>query len=206
MDVAPNEHDTRLWEVPDGHDLTLWEVQARLIYSVLVAGKSAKFAEMKLLALVRDRLEELPFDVIRDHICADDLNQWLRSIKTGSYGRLIKCFPSLIDLDPYHCTIQQLEGVHGVGPKTARFFILWTQPGAMCAALDTHVLKWLRSLGYPAPKSTPLAGARYEELERAFLSEAAQRGKTPRELDFEVWDMYANGGNPNQLALNLTEE
>ncbi len=187
-------------------DLSLWEVQARLIYSVFVAGKSAKFAEMKLLALVGDRVEELPFDVIRDHVCLDDLNQWLRSIRAGSYGRLVKCFPDLINLDPYTCTIQQLEDVHGVGPKTARFFVMWTRPGVMCAALDTHVLKWLRYLGYDAPKSTPQAGARYEELERAFIGEATQRGKTPRELDFEVWDMYANGGNPDQLALKLTEE
>ncbi len=176
-------------------ELSLWELQARLIYAVLVAGKSAKFAEMKTLALVGDRTDAMPFDVINDHIQCGGLGNWLRRERTGSYGRLVKCFPDLISLDPHSCTIQELEAVHGVGPKTARFFILWTRPGALCAALDTHVLKWLRSLGYAAPKSTPQAGARYEELEQAFLREAKQRGKTPRELDYEIWERYSNRKN-----------
>ncbi|KKN78083.1 hypothetical protein LCGC14_0353100 [marine sediment metagenome] len=175
------------------NELSLWELQARLIYAVLVAGKSANFAEMKVLALVGNRIDEMPFDIVNAHIQCDDLDDWLRSERTGSYGRLMKCFPDLIKLDPRTCTIQELEAVHGIGPKTARFFILWTRPDAMCAALDTHVLKWLRSLGYDAPKSTPQAGARYEELEQAFLREAKQRGKTPRELDYEIWERYARG-------------
>lgn len=182
---------------------SLWELQARLIYAVLVAGKSAKFAEMKVLALVGWASTLLPFEIIEDHIQCGDLEDWLRSERTGSYGRLLKCFPDLINLDPRICTIHELEAVHGVGPKTARFFILWTRPGAMHAALDTHVLKWLRSLGYNAPKSTPQAGARYEELEQAFLREARHRSKTPRELDFEIWDWYANG---NQRGKRKSEE
>ncbi len=183
--------------------LSLWEIQARLIYAVLVAGKSAKFAEMKLLALVGNRVDDLPFEIIYDHIQCGDLEEWLRSNRTGSYGRLLKCFPGLIQLSPLTCTIQQLEAIHGVGPKTARFFIMWTRPDAMCAALDTHVLKWLRSLGYDAPKSTPQAGTQYDELERAFLHEAQQRGKTPRDMDFEVWDWYANSNKRGQSVLPL---
>lgn len=176
-------------------ELSLWELQARLIYAVLVAGKSAQFAEMKVMVLVGDRVDEMPFDVIADHIQRDDLGDWLRRERVGSYSRLVKCFPDLINLDPHKCTIQELEAIHGVGPKTARFFILWTRPSAICAALDTHVLKWLRSLGYAAPKSTPQAGARYEELEQAFLREAKERGKTPRELDYEIWERYSNSKN-----------
>lgn len=180
--------------------LDLWELQARLIYAVLVAGKTALFAESKLASLMQDHVEELPFGVIGSHVRIGDLDTWLRLNRTGSYGRLVKCFPSLIELDPRECTIPQLEDVHGVGPKTARFFVLWTRPGAVCAALDTHVLKWLRSLGYDAPKSTPQAGPRYQELEQAFLKEASKRGKTPREMDYEVWDSYANKRNA-QMAL-----
>ncbi len=174
-------------------DLSLWELQARLIYSVLVAGKSAKFAEKKTLDLIGKRVDELPFDIISDHIEFGALDEWLRELRTGSYTRLLKCFPALIELNPQTCTLRELEAVHGIGPKTARFFILWTRPDAVCAALDTHVLKWLKSLGYDAPKSTPPAGPKYEGLEQAFISEAVKRGKTPRELDFEIWDAGANG-------------
>ncbi|KKM05393.1 hypothetical protein LCGC14_1754610 [marine sediment metagenome] len=177
------------------NELSLWELQARLIYAVLVAGKSAEFAEMKTLALVGNRVDDLPFQIINDHIVCGDIEDWLRRERTGSYGRLVKCLPDLIRLDPHNCTIQELEAVHGVGPKTSRFYILWTRPDAMCAALDTHVLKWLRSLGYDAPKSTPQTGARYEELEQAFLREAKERGTTPRELDYEIWAWYATRGN-----------
>lgn len=185
-------------------DLSLWELQARLIYAVLVAGKSAVFAEAKVLALVGDRIDDLPFDVIREYIRRGDIEEWLRSERVGTYGRLMKCFPDLVELDPRTCTIHQLEAVHGVGPKTARFFVLWTRPGAMCAALDTHILKWLRSLGYDAPKSTPQAGARYDELEKVFLHEAEKRGKAPRDLDFEVWDSYANSSrDQSQLPLRI---
>jgi thermostable 8-oxoguanine DNA glycosylase len=82
-----------------------------------------------------------------------------------------------------------LEGrkIHGIGPKTSRFFILWTRPHERYAALDVHILRWLRGLGHNAPRSTP-NGRKYGELEKIFLSEADKRGLSPGELDAQVWE------------------
>ena len=104
---------------------------------------------------------------------------------------LAKCFASVCSLDAQVITCDELEAIHGIGPKTARFFLMWTNPEARYAALDTHILKYLRSLGHAAPKSTPPAGSIYRRLELAFIAEADRQGKTPRELDYEVWERYS---------------
>lgn len=182
-----NDLDAPAAEAP----LSLWEIQARLIYSILVAGKTATFAENALLRLVGSA--ELPFTTLRSLIQDNALDHALRSARTGNYSKLLKCLPAITHLDPVTCSIQDLEACHGIGPKTARFFLLWTRPDARYAALDTHVLKWLRTLGHTAPKSTPPAGPRYRQLEAIFLAEADKRNLSPRQLDLAVWDHYANG-------------
>jgi thermostable 8-oxoguanine DNA glycosylase len=79
-----------------------------------------------------------------------------------------------------------LEQIYGIGPKTSRFFILWTRPNASFAALDRHILRWLREKGYQVSK-TPPTGKRYCELENIFLEEARQLNKSARQLDSEIW-------------------
>ena len=50
-------------------EYALWELQARLIHSVLVAGKSANFVDQKLSTLLKAcRPGETPFEIIKDHI------------------------------------------------------------------------------------------------------------------------------------------
>jgi len=173
---------------------SLWEIQARLIYAPIVAGKSAKFANDVVVKLLQYP-GEMPFEIIRNLIRRGKLLHALKTCKTGSYGRLSKCLPKLIELDAETCTIEELEAVHGIGPKTARFFLLWTRPSVRYAALDTHILKYLRSLGYDAPKSTPQNPKRYKELEEIFLKEADKQGKTARELDYEVWEKHSSARN-----------
>lgn len=88
--------------------------------------------------------------------------------------------------------VQELEGIYGIGPKTARFFKM-TTTDERHAALDTHILKWLRKLGYEnVPKSTP-QGRSYRRLEEAFIHEADRRGMTVNELDLAVWLAYKHG-------------
>jgi thermostable 8-oxoguanine DNA glycosylase len=93
------------------------------------------------------------------------------------------------------CEPADLEKIHGIGPKTARFWILWTRPDARYAALDVHILRWMRERGHKAPKQTPSAPKTYARLEKAFLAEADKRGLTPRELDFKIWQASASAAN-----------
>lgn len=183
------------------NDLSRWEVETRLIYALLVAGKSAKFAERKLINLLAPMKEsEPPFAFLRRQIDNEVLDHWLRTVKTGSYKRLNKAIPMIINLDVKTVNLEELEAIHGIGPKTARFFLLWTRPGVRYAALDTHILKWLREIGYDAPKSTP-SGKKYAELENIFLAEADKRKMTPRDLDWQIWSKYAHNSKDNQMEI-----
>lgn len=163
------------------------ELQLRLLSACIVAGKSAKFTEG---AMQRLGLSDHPFNTLRDRIGRNELDTWLRAARTGNYTKLARCFREIVahTTDYYRtCTAEQLEQIHGIGPKTARFFIIWTRPDAIHAALDVHVLRWLKAQGHKnVPRSTP-SGKRYAQLEKTFIAEAQHRGLTPRQLDEQIW-------------------
>jgi thermostable 8-oxoguanine DNA glycosylase len=177
------------------------ELEWRLIYAVIVAGKSARFTEgaMRRLALTSDRS---PFRNVQQWITYNQLENVLKEARTGNYTKLAKCLRELVykNLNLSTCTPQDLETIHGIGPKTSRFFILWTRPDARYAALDVHVLRWMNKLGYDAPRTTP-SGDKYAKLEKLFLEEADKRGLTPGELDAQIWDQGANGAAALQPQL-----
>ena len=179
------------------------ELQARLLYSVVVAGKSADFANnviVRILGLCQDG--ELPFAMLQRKGSEIEIRGMCRAQGTGNYTKVGRCFWELsqASINLRTCTAEDLEKVHGIGPKTSRFFIMWTRPEAIHAALDVHVLRWMRGLGYAAPKSTP-TGRKYANLEAAFIAEAAKRGLTPRELDSQIWDAARKGaGNEVKSA------
>jgi len=164
------------------------ELQLRLLYAVIVAGKSARFAERAMVRLFAGLGDGLPFGSVRTWIADGCLEAKLRDAGTGNYGKISKAFQEIVaaDMDLRNCHPKDLELIYGVGPKTARFFIIWTRPDAQVAALDVHVLRWLRSLGYDAPHQTP-SRRKYAELEAVFLMEADKRGLTPHQLDAAIW-------------------
>jgi endonuclease III len=169
-------------------------LQSRIIYCAIVAGKSAKVADesterlWKLLELDPEG-GRTPFSAIRCLGSAEALEGLLRQAKTGNYRRLAQCFWRLSqsDIDLTSCSPEALEEFPGIGRKTSRFFILWTRPGADYAALDTHILQWMKREGYEVTNRTPKTAGSYYRLERAFVAEARRRGMTPRELDWEIW-------------------
>lgn len=171
-----------------------WSAEWRLIYSVIVAGKSAKFTDAVMRRLIFDgKGRSYPFDQVRNRITSNSLGEWLRINRTGAYGRLEKCLPELVKLNPETCSIEELEEIHGIRFKTSRFFMLWTRPGVRYAALDTHVMKFLRRLGHTKNRATPGSSTAYQALENIFLAIAAKVELSARELDFTVWDSYAKG-------------
>jgi thermostable 8-oxoguanine DNA glycosylase len=173
----------------DAAEIDLAERQARLIYAIVVAGKSAKFTDRVMNAFHAHRQQHLPFDFIRLLIEEENLGWVLRDMRCGNYRKIERALTELVksDLDLMTCTPAQLQAIHGIGPKTARFFILWTRPGERYAALDVHILRWLRQW-YNAPESTPQNENKYRTYEILFLAEADKRGLTARELDSQIWD------------------
>ncbi len=176
---------------------TQYKLEYKLLFSLVVAGKSAKFAEKVMRKFLPLSLRDVgvgPFWHVRTLAAGNDLGNTLRDCKSGNYTKLEHAFKSLVeaDLDLRLCSPQDLEKIKGIGPKTSRFFILWTRPNARYAALDTHILKWMRYLGYNAPLTTP-TGKKYAELELAFLAEADERKIKPAKLDYAIWEYCRDG-------------
>ena len=110
--------------------------------------------------------------------------------KVGQYGRLTKGIMQSLDLDLLNCTLDDLLNIHGVGNKTARFFLLHTREGCDHAVLDTHILAWMRSHGVPdAPKNTPTCSKKYRELEKQFryLSRLKFPYLSDAQIDLLIW-------------------
>lgn len=185
-------------EETEKRSFDLYEIQARLIYSVIVAGKSAKFANSVITKWIFLNVhpDELPFDALRRLVQKGTVENSFREAKTGNYGKLRKFAEQIIkaDLDLMTCTPDQLEKVSGIGPKTSRFFIMWIRPEEHYAALDVHILRWMARQGYEVPRSTP-SRKKYALIEKQFLKEAEKRGKTPRELDLEIWEAGSTAAN-----------
>ena len=105
----------------------------------------------------------------------------------GQYTRIVNAFREVAKLPSLTTiTVSELEMVRGIGPKTARFFVLHSRPNQQIAVLDTHILAWMRSNGVNAPKATPTL-KRYLVLEDYFLREAWSRGMSPADLDLAIW-------------------
>ena len=178
------------------YDLDQVGLQYHIIFCILVAGKSAK-----IMARVHENLRDMltiagptcfPFSVIK-RLGPDVLADYLKQFGCGCFVAKAKAICAIAEsgLDLRLCTTYDLEEVYGIGPKTSRYFILHTRKNARCAALDRHILRWLREeIGLQAPKATPMNKAVYAFFEEAFLNLADAQGKTPAQLDLEIWKKY----------------
>lgn len=186
---------------------TTKSLEQALIYSCIVAGKSAKFADAVMARMLAD-VKHSQFDTLIEFLrwahadCAMDY--YVKHWRTGNYGKLSRCFSEIaLALSPYApdfqsknpkrlnlrtCTVADLEAIHGIGPKTSRMLMGFTRPRERHAILDVHILRWLRANGHPdAPKSTPSPGKIYDYWQVIFIAIADRLHMTPRELDREIW-------------------
>ena len=176
------------------YNLNEKELQEYILFWVCAAGKNGRTAAKccdKFLNLIGANEIYLPFTVIKGSH-KKDLPNILKSCGIGCYTSKARTMWELAhsNLDLKTCKASDLEKIYGIGMKTSRCFILHSRKGARYAGLDTHLLKFLRELGYDAPKSTPI-GKKYLELEQIFLKYADKLGKTPADLDLEIWNKYS---------------
>lgn len=172
------------------------------LFCLFVRGKNAnvqalKLEQFKSLALATTKKSTL-FAALREatvykHINDYTIGQMLENVRTGQYDTLAAAIERTTILLDENCkflrnaSARDLEEIHGVGPKTARYFILHTRPKARVAALDTHILRYLCDhTDMPVPSSTP-TGKRYAELEEAFLLMADFEGVDPAAMDLAIW-------------------
>lgn len=167
---------------------TTYNRQVFLIFGILVAGKTSGFGVEKTRALL-DALpgssRSLPFRRIL--LAYYGLEGLLREIRTGRYGLLAVTFRETartINVDK--CTIANLQSVPGIGPKTANYFMMYGRGDRTCAAIDTHMKKFLRECGCKV-------GSDYMAMQRAFVRRAEALKLAPMELDAYIWQHFARG-------------
>jgi len=175
------------------------ELEEFLLFCIMVAGKNAKQTAKKLDEFLFGTLGIIsPFDWVLSMVDIGKVSKnfplecAMKRHKLGQYKRLEKAFTGILQFKNRlkEVSVEELESVSGIGSKTSRFFILHSRPNQQLAVLDTHILKWMDAQGYDVPKSTPPKG-RYAIIEKQFLTECAKAGKTPAELDLEIWKSYA---------------
>lgn len=171
------------------YDSSVPELELRILWWVCAAGKNGTAAARLLSTLLNKwGSGESPFGIVRS---IPNLAQEMKSCGIGCYNHKSKTFFQLVEsgLNLKTCSVEDLENIHGIGPKTARCFLIHSRPNQRLAGLDTHILKYLREQGIVAPTSTP-TGRRYRELENQFLALADKAGKSVADFDLEIWVRY----------------
>lgn len=121
----------------------------------------------------------------------EELKGTMRNAGIGCFRLKARTFKMLAKsgLNLRTCTVDDLEDIKGIGPKTARCFLIHSRPNQKLAGLDRHILSFLRDKGYNVPKNTP-TGNKYKQIEKIFLNEAEKFDKSIAELDLEIWNKY----------------
>jgi endonuclease III len=173
-------------------DYTERELQELLIFCICVAGKTAVTIAPRVDRIFAGGRKLMPFTVARRYTEP----RLIRRLHSEGIGCMKLKARAILEaahyLGPLHETdVEELECIYGIGPKTARFFVMCHRPGVALAALDTHVLKYLKWAGVSnVPKETPAAGPTYRRLEQEFLKLVPPH-LTPAEFDTIIWKSYA---------------
>ena len=166
------------------------ELEQFLFFCICVAGKNGDLTCKQVNQFFDEHnANERPFEAVNELIYEDRFKEELAQHGFGQFHRLQRCISEIIrtGLDLRECSIEELEAIHGIGPKTARMFVMFNRPKVKAAILDVHVLRWLRSHRIRAPKQTPSDRKVYHRLEHEFLNLAKRLKKNPAKLDLQIW-------------------
>jgi hypothetical protein len=189
------------FDVTDYHR-TEAQLQEFLLFTIVAAGKKAtNQAEALERFLGRRQRWQTPFQYLTYLLTRPAaMHNALLIARLGQYTRIGAAFSQIAlafgrgeapFCDLHTVRPADLEAIHGIGPKTARFFILHTQQDAQVACLDTHVLKFLAARGVSSvPKYTP-TGQDYARLEQAYLRICHELMVDPAQFDLAIWSHYA---------------
>lgn len=173
------------------YNRTKAELEEVLLFWVLAAGKKASRATKALQNFLGENVIN-PFDFIKT-LSIEEIKDKMIRCGIGCYNSKSITFHQLANsnLDLQICSAEDLEKIKGIGMKTSRCFIIHSRENANYAGLDTHILKYMKQLGYEVPKSTP-TGKRYLKIEKQFLDLVKSSGKTLAEYDLYIWSTFAS--------------
>ena len=187
------------------YNLTIPELEEHLLFWVFAAGHNAKSTARGVekflnkvyeesdypynpFCAILDTMTERGWDKIVEALSTSGLGCW--KIKSNTIHQLI-----FSNLNLRTCSIEDLEEISGIGPKTARCFVMHSRPNIRAAGLDTHILNCLNDLGLTVKK---VPGKKYKKIENKFLEFADASKKSIAELDLMIWNAYSSGKNKNE--------
>ena len=150
-----------------------------------------------------------PFSILRKLYDEGLLMHFLQLHKLGQYTRIYNCIQEITHPATgitilSDVSVDALVSYSGIGPKTARFFVVHSRPNQKYAILDTHILNMIsRYLSKESgrisspfrelvPKSTPQNETEYKFWELVYLGICSKQDKDPAEVDLATW--LAKGG------------
>jgi thermostable 8-oxoguanine DNA glycosylase len=176
-------------------DLTDLELENHIMFWIFAAGKNGTRAA-KVVNDLRAYWDTFSKDISTFnfimHYEQHELVELLKDFKTGCHNHKAKSLSQLsrADLNLRTCSAEDLEKIYGIGMKTSRCFILHSRKDAEYAGLDTHMLKYLTSLGYDVPKTTPNNRKQYLTIEKIVINLARESGKSLSDFDLGIWNTY----------------
>jgi thermostable 8-oxoguanine DNA glycosylase len=180
------------------------QLQEWLLYCVMVAGKKSEIETRKLDTFLKGakKLDMTPFEYIRyllkasSVIFADGLMENLSRNKIAPYKQRHNSFVDAVSLLPDDLSkvnIDDLQEVRGISTKTSRFFLTHSREDFDEPVLDTHILRYLKDVGYDVPSSTPQNPKVYAKISNWFKRLANFEGKSVTDFDLEIWTKYSYG-------------
>jgi thermostable 8-oxoguanine DNA glycosylase len=180
------------------------KLELSILFWILAAGKNGTTTAKCLGSLLQkwfliSKIRS-PFEIIRFIDKNGSLSEEMKKNGIGCYNAKASYLLDLIasNIDLKTCNVDDLEKIKGVGPKTARCFLIHSRKDQSLAGLDVHILSFLRDKGHQVPKATP-TGKKYKDLEKVFLDYVEKSGKTVAELDLMIWNCYS-GRDKKQLS------
>jgi thermostable 8-oxoguanine DNA glycosylase len=176
-------------------DRTDEELESFLIFAIAVAGKKASSIAPKVTRMVEE-MNGTPFTYLRSS--RRDIDAIMHHYRMGPYDqRMIPAINGILDLDLRSCTLHDLLAIKGIGPKTARFFLLHSRPDQELIVLDVHILRYLKQRFHmKVPKSTP-SGKRYLAIEAEAIRKIKKympNWKSFAEFDLNAWMLMRSKG------------
>lgn len=185
------------------YNLSQHQLEEVVLFWVCAAGKNGVTAARSLNNFLSHHPNHGPFDAIKK---THNLAQAMKNAGIGCYNNKAKTFLALANsgLSLKTCTVDELEQIKGIGPKTARCFLIHSRPNQNFAGLDTHVLAFMRDCGIKTPKSTP-TGNKYKSLEKMFLQIVKMSKKLVADLDLLIWNVYS-GRRQDKIAMEFIDK
>lgn len=177
------------------------QLEELILFWVCAAGKNAITSSSSLNRLLVDFSETSPFCSIKK-IGENNLPLLLKKYGIGCYNNKSRTFYELANsnLNLGECSCEDLEKIYGIGMKTSRCFIIHSRKNALCAGLDTHILKFLKMMGCEVPKSTPNKKL-YLKLENEFINLVSASKRPVAEIDLLIWNYFSGHKNVKEEFL-----